>query len=133
LGMNDWEIPQPAWESLDALNEQCGRQPGLFYEYSRRCEDARDAMERAEAELESTIAEIGLQYRRNGIDGVKTTDKAIEAAVLSDVRYKYRKQKYMDIKKEYNDLKVVVDAFHQKKFMMSTISANIRKEQETGL
>lgn len=90
-------------------------------------------MEREEAELESTVAEIGLQYRRNGIDGVKTTDKAIEAAMLSDVRYKYRKQKYLDAKKEHNALKIAVDAFHQKKFMMSTISANIRKEQEAGI
>ena len=122
-------IPSP--DDLEEINQGIQQQPGLYVWYSYLAERLKIRVEELEKELENVAAKIELRVRKTGILGIrKVTDNTVKAAVISDKEYVEKQQELFAMKKQWIGLRSIELSLRQRKDMLATLSANLRKNQE---
>lgn len=121
----------PYSDDLDDLNQAISKQPSLYAWYAYLTEVAKTQAEDLKNELELLKAKTELRIRKVGIYGVKKiTDSAVSAGVTSDKDYVEKLNEYTAKKGQYLKLKAITDGFIQRKDMLATLSANVRKSHD---
>ncbi len=105
---------------LNRLEEECANQPKLFFKWASQLSDARQLVDEAKNEMEVTKADLNLAIRANpskfGIE--KSTEKSIDAAVLSHSQYEGAFNKHLQAKHKLDIVQAMVTAFDQRKRML---------------
>jgi hypothetical protein len=113
------------------INTQIEEQPGTYAWYSQVAEDISAEYEQANAELKRMEAVLSINYKKAGhVDGVKVTDTYIKNLVTAhpdriELENEVLSKKHMKLK-----MVRALESLVQKKDLMSTLSANIRKNFE---
>lgn len=122
-------IPSP--DDLEEINQAISKQPSLYVWYSYLADRVKNEVEKLDKELDHVSAKIELRVRKTGVYGVKKmTDSAVKAAVICDKEYVEKQQELFAKKAQYSALKSTELSLRQRKDMLATLSANLRKNQE---
>lgn len=108
-------------EILSELAEHSARYAwfAVLYEKAKAKED------RLKFELKVLEAELDREYRdSNG----KTTERYLEKAVMSDIRYKEKMKEYLQAREEAGVLEAVVEALRHKKDMLVSYVSIMKEE-----
>lgn len=114
---------------LSDMNSDIAQQSGTYTWYSVLASRLKYELDVLEEEQNHLVAQIELRTRKIGIPGIKrTTDKAVQANVTVDERYRKLKLAYLDKKLEYDIVMSIVKGLAQRKDMLQTLSANLRRD-----
>lgn len=126
LNMADEKLIDP-----NNLEEELCDQAGKFYFYADAYEWAEKSVLAAKYDVECAYAQLDKEYRSN-LSG-KVTEKVVEGAILTDVRYIGMQDKYLAAIENRGALKAAMEAMKQRKDMLVQISANRRAEMGVGI
>lgn len=117
------------YQDLDHLNDHISKQPSLYAWYASILEEKKYELDVAKDKLDKQLAQAELKVRRVGILGVsKITESSIQSAVSLDDGVVEAKEYFANKRLEYGRVKSIVDALAQRKDMLATLSANVRKD-----
>lgn len=101
----------------DALDEECVKQPKLYFKWAKKLADARMAHEEAEANHKLVEAELDDKIREDpesyGLE--KITEAAIKATIPKQVEFTESQQKVYHARHKVNILQAGVTALEHKK------------------
>lgn len=121
--------------AIDEYNlvEEWKTQPGLFMSYGEETADTQQELDDLSDKIDVLKAKIELEIRQ-GIyslapEGMKITEKAIVALVLTNPKIIVLKEEYNQLKKEVYITKKVEQAFEQRKKALENIVQLTAREQ----
>jgi len=110
------------------LDEEWVRQPELYHEYAEKVADARQAYDDAKNEVEVLRAELYRQVTAapETFGLAKTTEKALENAILAHPNYKKAVEVQLDAKHELAVLEAALSALdHRKKALEKLVELHV--------
>jgi len=111
------------------LIEEMIEQPRLFAWIGVLRAMAQDTYERQKTEVKRVYAQRDKYHRRRReAKKLRASEKIIEADVLVDAEYKEATDKLEEAKYNYEVLNVITEAFEQRKDMLQSTGAFVRKE-----
>lgn len=112
----NYDVEQDVNIDPEQLDVECVKQPVIFNHYCQAFAVAENQMDNAKLEKEKTENELAFKIRNNSEEfGLnKSTDKAVESAVIIQPEYTEAIEKYNQAKYEYNIMKGIVRALDQK-------------------
>lgn len=113
------------------LNTELKKHASSYYfllQLRNKLERQKDLLE---AEEERTLNRLFVQYknRQNDATGRPNSDDMAKALALSSKLYKEAKHAAIIAKHDYNSLRDAVRAYENRKEIMQSLSANLRKEK----
>lgn len=121
-------------EEVD-LDTEFRTQATWFAFFAKELAEADYQLARAKAVRERVYAECDLDYRADyNSDDIKYTEAIIRSEVVLDKAYKEAREYEMEIQRQYNTLKSIVNALDQRASMLISLGAHRRAELDmTGL
>lgn len=117
--------------SEERINEELLKQPTHFAFLSMLQAKFKRELSMANAKLERTRAELFIEYKRSPDPetGRPYSNDLAEANVLLEDDFKIQQKKVLDAEEKYGIIKTAVDAFNQRKDLIQSLSANLRREK----
>ena len=104
------------------LDYEAARQSELYEEWATQLAAAKNRLTVAETELDLCEAELGLAIRTNpGKYGVKPTDKAVAAKILTLPEYREAVKEVNEAKYEKDQYEVMTKGLDHKKVMIENL------------
>lgn len=111
------------------LNQEFVEQPARFAWWAVLAKLAEGRRDRLKVSLETEYAWLDKKIRQKKMDeGKKATEKSIEMEIKSDPGYQKLTAEFLQAKEQAGVLQVAASAFEQKKDMLISLGAKMRKE-----
>ncbi|MNW28086.1 hypothetical protein D3C74_48980 [compost metagenome] len=129
----EYNVGEELKADIADLNEAFLTQPGKFAWWSTLAENAKHQRDSLEATLDKQEAEADYKVRLSlELEGVKVTEAAVKQGIKKDEEYLDALKRYNAAKKTAGILSQVVKAFEQRKEMLISLGANLRKENDNS-
>lgn len=111
------------------LSEEMARQPALYVYYATLAEEEYRRAKRIKFRLHCLHEDLDKKYRSEK----RTTEKDLSNRIKRNPKMRALYERYVATMHRAGQLKVLKDAFEQRKDMLQSIGANKRKEEETEI
>lgn len=113
-----------------ALNSELQNQPARYAFWAMIVNLQRAFVERLKTELSEYEAQLYLYLRSQKSGSEKMTEKVIEATIMLDTKRRKMADELLRQRLKLEHLVSILTAFQQRKDMLMTLSANLRRELE---
>lgn len=103
------------------LEEECERQPSLYYYYSELLAEAKSDKDKAASKFSLITSEVDISVRNDPDSPKKLTEALIKSIVTVDLKVVKAQKEYDDAKRKVYTLEVAVNSIEHRKSMLNNL------------